>query len=142
MDLSMAKEYNVVVRITDETAFKKITDDLYDGNLEEAVKGELAWLQASGLEAEVQQGFLSTTNDQAGDELELTTEMVQRNDEIDNAVFSCITTLTEQKLEWNMEIIGRVTDAIKDILAEYGLKVRHPAIEIDEGGNQRYVEYD
>jgi len=49
----MAKEYNVVVRITDETAFKKITDDLYDGNLEEAVKGELAWLQASGLEAEV-----------------------------------------------------------------------------------------
>ena len=138
----MAKEYNVVVRITDETAFKKITDDLYDGNLEEAVKGELAWLQASGLEAEVQQGFLSTTNDQAGDELELTTEMVQRNDEIDNAVFSCITTLTEQKLEWNMEIIGRVTDAIKDILAEYGLKVRHPAIEIDEGGNQRYVEYD
>lgn len=136
----MAKEYNVVVRITDETAFKKITDDLYDGNLEEAVKGELAWLQASGLEAEVQQGFLSTTNDQAGDELELTTEMVQRNDEIDNAVFSCITTLTEQKLEWNMEIIGKVTDAIKGVLAEYNLKVRHPAIEIDTHGNQRYVE--
>lgn len=66
--------------------------------------------------------------------------MVQRNDEIDNAVFSCITTLTEQKLEWNMEIIGKVTDAIKGVLAEYNLKVRHPAIEIDTHGNQRYVE--
>jgi hypothetical protein len=78
-------------------------------------------------------------------ELELTDEMFRRNEEIDNAVLDCLCVLTEKYLEWNIEtieIVNKVTDAIKDILAEYGLKVRHPAIETDENGNQRYVEYD
>lgn len=51
----------------------------------------------------------------------------ERNDEIDNAVFECIRVLIEQpELEWNMEIIGEVFDAIKETLNDFGLTVRQP----------------
>lgn len=47
-------------------------------------------------------------------ELELTGEMLKRNDTIDNAVQDCICTLAEKEIDWNMEIIEDVTDAIVD----------------------------
>lgn len=138
------KEYNAIVRIVDEQPLKLIAEQFYDDDLEAAVIGELAWTAQSGLEIEIQEPVnepmpTSSINSET-EELELTEEMVRRNDEIDKAVWECINTLTEQETEWNMEVIGRVTDAIKDVLKEYNLKVRHPAIETDEDGNQRYVE--
>lgn len=132
------KEYNAIVKIFDKEALTHCANEYYEGDLHAAVNGELAWVEQSGLEVEL----VDPLEDIDSKDLELTEEMIKRNDEIDHAVWNCICILTEKEPDWNMEIIGRVTDAIKDILAEYGLKVRHPAIEIDEGGNQRYVEYD
>ena len=76
-------------------------------------------------------------------ELELTDKQLERNDDIDNAVFDCICTLTEQpELEWDMQIIGEVTDSIKLILKTFGLKVRHPGIVTEDDGTQRYEEWE
>ena len=79
------------------------------------------------------------------DELELPSDMVERLDEIDNAVYQLILTLaekTEDELEWNMGIIGGVTDAVKNVLAKYKIPVHHPAIATDKDGSQEIVEYD
>ena len=79
-------------------------------------------------------------------DLELTDEMVARIDEIDNEVYSMILTLTEKtddELPWDMEIIGTVTDVVKDLLwNDFKLKVRHPAVVTNEDGSQEYSEYD
>ena len=79
-------------------------------------------------------------------QLELTDEMVGRNDEIDNGVYELILTLTEKsndELPWDMEMIGSATDAIKSLLWEdYKLKVRHPAVVTNEDGTQYYSDYD
>jgi len=79
-------------------------------------------------------------------ELELTDEQLERNDEIDNAVYNCILVLAEQsdtELPWDMGMVAEVTDAIKEALWLYGnIKVRHPGIVTDEDGNQSYQEYD
>jgi len=76
--------------------------------------------------------------------LELTDEMVERNDEIDNAVYELILTLTEKtddELPWNMEMIGTVTDAVKNLLWEqFKLTVRHPAVVTNEDGSQHYSD--
>ena len=76
-------------------------------------------------------------------ELELTQEMIERNDEIDNAVYDLIVSLSEkngEELEWSMEIIGAVTDAIKETLAGFNIQVRHPAIVTNEDGTQEYED--
>lgn len=82
---------------------------------------------------------MNATNEKAN--LELTDEMVQRIDEIDNAVYDCILTLAEksmEELDWNIELIGCVTDRIKDVLNQYGIRVRHPAVVTDKDGHQTY----
>ena len=79
------------------------------------------------------------------EELELTAEQESRNDEIDNAVYQCVLVLAEQSetdLPWDMAMIGEVTDAIKAVLWQYAIKVRHPGIVTDDDGNQSYEEYD
>lgn len=82
----------------------------------------------------------------ACEDLELTDVMIERNDEIDNAAYDFILTLTEksaEELPWNMEIIGAVTEAVKELLYNsFKLKVRHPAVVTDEDGKQFYSEYD
>lgn len=74
--------------------------------------------------------------------LELNDEQLDRNDDIDNAVHGCLCTLAEKNLEWNMEIIAKATEQLKDVLLQYGIKVRHPAIATNEDGTEEYVEYD
>lgn len=75
-----------------------------------------------------------------GEELELTDEMLARNDEIDNAVFACLCTLAEQDFEWDMEIIGEVTEDIRSVLERHGIKMRWPGIVTNEDGTQHYDE--
>ena len=79
-------------------------------------------------------------------ELELTDEMVERNDEIDNGVYDLILTLTEKtsdELPWDMEMIGTVTDAVTSLLWErFKLAVRHPALVTNDDETQCYCEYD
>jgi len=80
-----------------------------------------------------------TNNKQA--DLELTSEMLERNDIIDNAVYDLILTLAEKsrdELDWSMEIIGEVTDAVKEVLSRFKLRVRHPGIVTYEDGSQAY----
>lgn len=77
--------------------------------------------------------------------LELTDEMIERNDDIDNAVYHCILTLAEKdvdELPWSMEIIGDVTDAIKETLSRHNIMVRHPAVVTEPDGKQHYEEYE
>ena len=85
---------------------------------------------------------LNTTKEDP--DLELTDEMVQRIEDIDNAVYDCILTLAEksaEELDWNIELIGCVTDQIKDVLNQYGIRVRHPAVVTDKDGHQTYEMY-
>lgn len=75
-------------------------------------------------------------------QLELTNEMIERNDEIDNAVFDCLCKLAETPLDWDMQMIAEATDAIKDALKDFGIKVRHPAVVTDNEGKQSYADFD
>lgn len=74
------------------------------------------------------------------EELELTREMINRNDEIDNAVYDCICALVEKEIDWDMMIIGEVTFAIKKILSKFNLKVRHPCVVTEKDGSQHYAD--
>jgi hypothetical protein len=77
------------------------------------------------------------------EELELSDEHLERNDDIDNAVFDCISVLAEDiNMEWNMQIIGETTDAIKSVLSDHNIKVRHPHIAIHADGSQTIEEYE
>jgi hypothetical protein len=75
-------------------------------------------------------------------ELELTDEMISRNDEIDNAVYKCICILAEKELPWDMELIADCTDTIKEAMYKHKLTFRHPGVITDDDGSQRYSEYD
>jgi hypothetical protein len=75
-------------------------------------------------------------------ELELTDDMLQRNDEIDNAAHAFACTLAEKELEWDMSIIGEVTDSVKLTLNNYGIVVRHPGITFENDGTQRFDDGD
>ena len=75
-----------------------------------------------------------------GDNMELTEKMLQGNDEIDNAVYACLCTLSEQNLEWDMEIIGEVTEDIRAALEKRGIKMRWPGVVTNEDGTQYYEE--
>lgn len=83
---------------------------------------------------------LGTSNDIEDEPLELTDEMIERNDEIDNCVYECICTLAEKEIEWDMHIIGDVIDSIKTVLDMHNIKVRHPGICEDDDGKQYYCE--
>jgi len=78
--------------------------------------------------------------------LELTDEMIERNDEIDNAIYEMILVLLEEdedSLPWDMAFIGDVTDAvIEELQRIFNRKVRHPAVVTELNGNQYYSEYD
>ncbi len=74
------------------------------------------------------------------EEIELTTEMLERNDVIDNTVYDCICTLAEKEIDWDMSIIGEVTDVIKDTLLKFNIKVRHPSVVTEKDGTQHYSD--
>jgi hypothetical protein len=76
------------------------------------------------------------------EELELTDEQLERNDEIENAVYDCICTLTEVELKWDTQMIFEVIGSIKQDLAKYKLSVRHPSICEDLHGVRTYEEYE
>lgn len=74
------------------------------------------------------------------EELELTDEMLERLDEIDNTVYACICTLAEEPIDWDMEIIGAVTENISAVLERHGIKMRWPSIVTNEDGTQEYSD--
>jgi hypothetical protein len=74
-------------------------------------------------------------------DLELNDEQLERNDIIDNTVFECIETLAEKELDWDMQLIGETTDAIKEVMTDFGIRVRHPGISERDDGTQYIDEY-
>lgn len=57
---------------------------------------------------------------------------ISKNDEVDNAAFDLIGALALSPVKWNMEIIGEVEEAVKDVLATYHIDICHPFILDDE----------
>lgn len=64
--------------------------------------------------------------------------LIERNDDIDNAVFAAICSLVheDEEIEWNMEIIGEIEDKIESMLIKRGIITCHPWY--DEDGNICY----
>lgn len=56
--------------------------------------------------------------------------LVNKNDEIDNAAFELINAFvhkgTDTDIEWNMEIIGEVEEAVEDVLTSRCFGICHP----------------
>lgn len=54
--------------------------------------------------------------------MELTSQQIERQDFVDNAIFELINELnpSEKELEWDIEIIGEIRDAIQSQLVEKG----------------------
>ena len=74
------------------------------------------------------------------EELELTEEMLERINEINNSVHKCLCILTEKDIQWDMEIIGTVEESIQSILEEHGIKMRWPGIVTNDDGTQEFAE--
>lgn len=54
--------------------------------------------------------------------------LTHKSDEVDNAAYALITAIarTEKEIEWDMEIIGEVVDAVKSVLDDFNVPVCHP----------------
>ena len=52
--------------------------------------------------------------------------LVARNDRIDNAAFELLNALSPEPQEWNMEIIGKIVDAVEMALVLCDIPVCHP----------------
>ncbi len=52
--------------------------------------------------------------------MELTEQEIQRQDLVDNAIYTLLQTLnpTTRTIEWNIELIGKVRDAVSDVLVD------------------------
>jgi len=75
-------------------------------------------------------------------EAELNTRQLDRQDEVDNAVFSLCKLMTEDdSLEWNMEFIGQIVDYAADVLTRGGHKVYYPTIVENEDGESCVEDY-
>ena len=59
-----------------------------------------------------------------------------RQDEIENSIFEMIKIITcDDRLDWNMELIGDVADSVCDILSKKGYLIYYPNVTEDENGN-------
>lgn len=54
--------------------------------------------------------------------MELTEQQIERQDYVDNAIFDLINELipSDKEMEWNIEVIGEVRDAIQSQLVDRG----------------------
>lgn len=75
-------------------------------------------------------------------ELELSDEQVARNDEIYDAAFDfCKVMAEDERLEWNMEILGQLADYAAELLTSHGSKVRFPSVVTEPDGSQHIEEF-
>jgi hypothetical protein len=66
--------------------------------------------------------------------MELTAQQIERQDFVDNAIFELINELilSEKEMEWDIEAIGEIRDAIQSQLVEKGFCTKqefYPYIE-------------
>jgi hypothetical protein len=50
--------------------------------------------------------------------MELTQEQIERQDFVDNTVYDFIRELTGQPSEWNIEMVGAVRDAVREVIVD------------------------
>lgn len=84
-------------------------------------------------------------NGQTREALGLNDRHIERLDEIDNEVYSCILTLlgkSEDEFPWDMYYIGEVTDSIVYTLTHMGFRIYRPAVVTNEDGSQYIEEYE
>ena len=106
-----------------------------------AVLELLKFTERSCIENQLCSGHKGCLKKTESDDMEFTDEQLARLDEIDNTVFDCIRALAEKPdMEWDMQVIGNVTDAIKSTLSEFGLSVRHPGFIHHKDGRTEYAE--
>ena len=73
---------------------------------------------------------------------EFNKHQIARQDEIENAVFDMIKILTcNDKLPWDMEIIGDIADKVCDYLTEKGFLIYYPNISDDDNGNSSISDF-
>ncbi len=72
---------------------------------------------------------------------ELTSEQIARQDEVDNAIMQLLSDLAGRELpEWNIALIGKVRDAIEDVLCPPMTRQEfYPYIEVDEEKSGRFL---
>ena len=76
------------------------------------------------------------------EDLELSDEQSARNDEIYNAAYEFCKVLAEdENLEWNMEILGQLTDYAAELLTMHGRRVRYPSVVTEPDGSQRIEDF-
>lgn len=76
------------------------------------------------------------------EELELSDEQADRNDEIYQATFDYCKLLAEDPdMEWDMDCIGEIADFAASLLTKRGIKVRFPSVVTEDDGTQYIEEY-
>lgn len=76
------------------------------------------------------------------EDLELSEEQIERNDEIYNAVYDmCKVVCENEELEWDMHYIGEIAELAAHLLVERGEKVRFPSVVTENDGTQRIEDY-
>lgn len=69
----------------------------------------------------------------------LSDPMVERINEIYQAVYQCACILAEKEIEWDMSIIGIVADYMSSVLHRHGYRIRYPSVVTEKDGSQ-YIE--
>lgn len=76
------------------------------------------------------------------EEVEMTQDQSDRNDEVYEAVYEMCKVLAENPdLEWDMSYIGDIADYAANTLVSHGNRVRFPAVVTEENGSQYICEY-
>lgn len=76
------------------------------------------------------------------EEVELSDEQLERNDEVYKAVFQMCKTLTnDPDLEWDMNFIGDIAEYAATTLVQHGHRVWFPSVVSEEDGSQYIEDY-
>ena len=76
------------------------------------------------------------------EDLELSDEQSARNDEIYNAAYEfCKVMAEDEKLEWNMEILGQLADYAAELLTTHGSRLRYPSVVTEPDGSQHIEDF-
>lgn len=86
--------------------------------------------------------LLKIAEEEPAEDLELSDEQSARNDEIYNAVYEfCKVMAEDEKLEWNMEILGQLADYAAELLTTHSSRVRYPSVVTEPDGSQHIEDF-
>lgn len=75
-------------------------------------------------------------------EVELNDAQLERIDLMYNSVYDTCNVFAEKEIDWDMEVIGEITDFIINTLyTKQGINTRYPGVVTHENGTQTIEEY-